>query len=357
MILEPARGRLNWAVFSEKRSIFMGFAITIIMLFHWCENYSLLVTDWWSSEFVKTVFGRLINIFAWIGACGVEIFLFLSGIGLYFSFSKRPDVLSFYKKRFVTILVPYFLIAAPYLIWQNFIYTDRGIFWLFKDLFLLTSFTPFNRQCWYISMILFCYVIFPVLYYAIKRWGVFGVILLESVTMLLPFIVQVLDPEVFNLYQVGLTRIPSFVLGVYCGEKVKNNDPVKRFPFIVFGFAVFMYVLGHIAKNYGISRTIFFRYEKGALMLVFLFVAAWMTEKLPIHKLNKLLIFFSPMTLELYLTHVEVRRMFARLFTNCWTISNVTLAYVSILFISIPIAYYVHSKSGSLIKYLCNQGK
>lgn len=48
------------------------------------------------------------------GSIGVEIFLFLSGMGLFFSMRKNENVLCFYKKRLKRLSVPYVLIGGIY---------------------------------------------------------------------------------------------------------------------------------------------------------------------------------------------------------------------------------------------------
>ena len=52
-----------------------------------------------------------------------EIFVFLSGMGLYYSFSKDSNVKKFYIKRYKRILIPYVIVAIA--------------FWGIKDLLIL----------------------------------------------------------------------------------------------------------------------------------------------------------------------------------------------------------------------------
>ena len=164
----------------------MGFAIAFIMLFHWCENFGILLGDIKCS----TIIGRgalyAVDAMTWIGACGVEVFLFLSGIGLYFSYTRNPDIKAFYIKRLIAIIIPYLVIAIPYQIWQNFIYTDRGILWFFADLSLVTTFTPFNRQGWYVALILVLYIAFPFFYWFMRKHPTVKFIILEAVFCALP---------------------------------------------------------------------------------------------------------------------------------------------------------------------------
>ena len=343
--------KMSWWAFSEQRSYLMGFAIAMLILFHCCEDYTLLIKgDLFS--YVGPLIGVFIHGIVWIGACGVEIFLFLSGIGLYFSYSNKPLLYNFYKKRLVAILIPYLIIAIPYLIWQNFSYTNHGFLNFLKDLSLFTTFTKFNRQGWYVALILVMYLLFPAFFYIIKRYGYKGFALLEIIFLSLPFLVLFIDERVFNTYQVALTRIPTFILGVYCGEKVYQKKERKWFPLIILGIAVLLYVVRHAPVSYGKMQTIFSRYEKAALTISGLFLISLFLQSFKIVNTKKILNFLAPMTLELYLTSVEVRRLFSRLFVDCWTISNVTLACISVVFISIPVANFVHRLAMRLSNYL-----
>lgn len=77
----------------------MGFAILWVMYFHIPIPAKFIVTDvgWFIHR---------------IGFYGVDIFLFLSGLGVYFSLMKRPNVLRFYKARLVRILPAYVIVVC-----------------------------------------------------------------------------------------------------------------------------------------------------------------------------------------------------------------------------------------------------
>ena len=78
---------------SRHRTALMGFAIIGILLFH-----SRIAVPYIDNLFV-------------IGYGGVDIFLFLSGFGLFFSFSENQNLASFYKKRFLRIFPAYIFIV------------------------------------------------------------------------------------------------------------------------------------------------------------------------------------------------------------------------------------------------------
>jgi len=80
---------------SEQRSAIMGIAMIWVVLYH----YQLQ--------------GPLAAPFR-LGFTGVDLFMFVSGLGLYFSLSKDDNVKRFYKMRLLRILPIYYLIGLVY---------------------------------------------------------------------------------------------------------------------------------------------------------------------------------------------------------------------------------------------------
>ena len=333
---------VNWDLFSKNRALLMGFSIVLIIVFHWAENFSLLL------DYTPPLLYPLVK----QGSTGVEMFLFLSGIGLYFSFTRNSNLKDFYVKRFVQILVPYLMIAAPYQIWQDFFYTDHGISGFLADLSMVTTFLPFNRQGWYVALILILYLLFPLFYAIIKRFSTPGFAVLELLFLALPLAVQIYNEPLFNLIQIALTRIPTFLLGVYCGRFVYEKKPLRVFPWLMAALYLFFTAANLYGKSLGLRTTVAVRYQRASLALLILLVVALILQRFPLPRVKAFFTFAAPMTLELYLAHVQVRRMFPRLFKGSWTASSVNLAYVSIIAISVPVAYFVHEKSKPVIASL-----
>ena len=83
--------KTNWNVFSKNRDAIYGVAIISIIIFHFFEDVA-------SSNISGGRFaGEIYNTF--VGSVGVEFFIFLSGVGLYFSMTKDSRVRYFFQKR------------------------------------------------------------------------------------------------------------------------------------------------------------------------------------------------------------------------------------------------------------------
>ena len=96
--------KYNLSDLSTYRTQMMGIATLMIIICHSCASKVIM------PSFLAYLFR--------FGNIGVDIFLFLSGIGLYYSLSKnnlssKEDYTSFYKRRFYRIYIPYLIVFIP----------------------------------------------------------------------------------------------------------------------------------------------------------------------------------------------------------------------------------------------------
>lgn len=105
----------HWGLVSKYRSEIMGFACVWIMLSHY--------TNSWPDSVAFYILRRLFD----YGNVGVELFLLVSGIGLYYAYPRRSSLGQFYFKRYMRLLIPYVLIAVPFWAWNDFV--GYGNFW------------------------------------------------------------------------------------------------------------------------------------------------------------------------------------------------------------------------------------
>lgn len=144
-----------------------------------------------------------------IGDCGVDIFLFLSGYGLYFSFSKMDSrITDFYHKRLWRILPTVVLLFVTFAVIELMI--GKSI-----DDFLSVRFWFYQiyAKYWYVGAILLFYLLFPLIYYILK---ISPVVLIASAYIIGIGgigMVDFFDIGVLGQLRVYFARIPIFVLG------------------------------------------------------------------------------------------------------------------------------------------------
>ena len=98
---------LHWGLVSQYRSQLFGFAILWIMCMHSREFTPIPDNPLLSQSLLYD--GIIL-----VGGVGVDMFLFLSGIGLYYALEKRPTLKQFYFRRFKRLLIPYCVIGTDF---------------------------------------------------------------------------------------------------------------------------------------------------------------------------------------------------------------------------------------------------
>ena len=125
------RKNISWNLVSKYRTELMGCSILGIILFHWYENCM--------------IHGKSINFILHLFSLGnrfVEVFLILSGMGLYYSFKKQENIKTFYLRRITKLLPTYLILGIPYWIYFDCFLNKMNIGQVFIDI----SFISYNRR-------------------------------------------------------------------------------------------------------------------------------------------------------------------------------------------------------------------
>ena len=164
------------------------------------------------------------------GNVGVDIFLFLSGVGLWFSWTKTPDVRRFYRRRLVRIL-PTWLICATAFYLPDFLGArvySRSIADLIGDITINWEFWLHDELTfWYVPAIMMLYLVAPWYMKLIERhrsyrWlPLLMVVWCVMVEWVLPLHHAVGHLEIF------WSRVPIFFIGINCGCLVKAGHRIS----------------------------------------------------------------------------------------------------------------------------------
>jgi peptidoglycan/LPS O-acetylase OafA/YrhL len=210
----------------------MGIGIIWIMLLH---GYQVGLT--FSGERIL----QYIDTFTSFGSTGVDIFLFVSGIGLYYSYSKEQDTIAFFKKRALRIFPSYFLIVTVYWIWTDFVMQERMRSSFFLDLTQISLWTDgiLHTRLLYVALIVPLYIVYPIFHKTIyggrlrskskvsgKRMTLVGLGWIVAV-IVANYILMTLVPDWYNPRAIALARIPIFIFGILCGRKVASAKDVS----------------------------------------------------------------------------------------------------------------------------------
>ncbi len=237
--------------------------------------------------------------FCGLGYGGVEIFLFLSGLGIYCSLYKDNDLGNFYLRR-----IKRFLPAIPIFIIYIFI-IKLTIFHQIVGIFTLENFWLDNRAFGYLSYAFLCYTLSPILVDIINKH-------LHSISnkiLFLLFILLLSIPFWGDGRIQGIARVPIFFIGLCVGQYFKKQVQLNKKSFL---FTIFLSAIGFICLI--ITYTIFYkiRFKYGLMYysmllfipgLIFLLVnTVNLINKMTIGKyLVKILNFIGGGSLEIFL--------------------------------------------------------
>ncbi len=290
-----------------------GFALACIYLRHLLHigNYS---------------FGILDPVFV-IGDIGVDIFLFLSGYGLAFSYNKHT-VIDFYKRRVLRVLPTVITLLVV------FVFVDAINERDFNCLRKLFSLKYYIYSCctnyWFVFAIIFLYTIFPFLRVCVKS-NVY-ISLMGAYLLSLSLIVLIIDVHfpLFSDPSLTIGRLPVFVFGISCALTPEILEK-RKIAVIIMILCIPLLYLG-ISKE--VQRIIYSFLVLGIINILLFFFSRNKWIVLPLLKLGEL-------SLEFYLIHIYL--MWNQ---NLFSIDNIIhshfLVSIIILVISIAASLLVH---------------
>lgn len=296
---------ISWNILSKYRNELYGISILWIVLYH-----GIIFKKIELSKGLSVLTGILKH-----GNIGVEIFLFLSGVCLYYSMKKEFDIRNFYIKRLKRIVLPLLLIDGVYWLYTCVV-LKHNILQFIKNITLYSFWFEGNRAVWFIALMIPLYILYPLLFkYVLNNRSINRIFYIVSLCLIVYVICGLLkyfDPHCFKMIEIALTRIPVFLLGSYCGilayenKEIKSNIKLLSFLIVIMGIGYFYIYFIDIVKIFRISY-----------LLLGPSIALWLAISLEIisnRKINILLSNWGGLSLELYLSHIIVKNIFFKSF-------------------------------------------
>lgn len=202
------------------RTEIMGLATLWIVFYHIPIDFANILAP---IKFVKE-----------IGYSSVDIFFFLSGLGLFYSWhQKKLSVREFYKNRFLRILPSYWVVVSIYFL---LLFISRHEFYLNNFLSVMSGINFYfynDKLFWFIPSILTCYLIFPLI---VKFMAFENNNSLENIhenlinTIIFALILSWLITATNFYYLLIFTlRIPVFIIGIYAGYILIQKEQIFIF--------------------------------------------------------------------------------------------------------------------------------
>ncbi|MDO5124131.1 MAG: acyltransferase [Eubacteriales bacterium] len=284
------------ALFSTKRDYLFGIATLMVVLFHSYIIFSALLPDApWLADMLTVIKGTMNK--------GVEIFLFLSGIGLYYSMSKKPSLKEFYKKRATRILPALFIVSAIWFALRE----PNGLWGYLSDVFFITFFTEGTRVFWYFVLTIFLYIIYPLIHKLFEKTRLYGLILSVTAVVLINILLMSFAPKFYGNIEIALTRIPVFLVGAWIGKHVKDGVKISNLwllvAFSVMTACFLFYKFQPISEK---EYLYIYRYLGSFFAISLLFLWGAIFDKFSLGPFGTFLVWIGGYSMEIYLIQEKV---------------------------------------------------
>lgn len=336
---------IELANISRYRGELMGAAMIFVILFH----ISLPRYD--------SFFGlrRMGNI-------GVDMFLFLSGIGLWFSWMKDNSIKRFYLRRMLRIYPAWLLVASLYyipdLFFSNVVKHDGhslNMIDLIGDISLNWDFWLNDELTfWYIPAILSLYLVSPFYMILIRKHPIYR--WLPIMMIMWCILVQYVTPihKIIGHLEIFWSRVPIFFIGINIAESVRKKVTID-------GHAVWMIIIMFVMA---LASSIFLEQERHGQFPLFLermlYIPLTITTILLLNRLfrrcpaslNKSLRFIGTLSLECYLIHDHFVLKYVELLNwHYWP------TFITTITITLILSYLLHTLLNRFITPLENKLK
>lgn len=287
----------NLFLLSKYRTELMGIAAVLVMASHFTSLFPgapLLV-------------GQLST----KGIIGVDMFLLLSGIGLYFSMNRADfSAGAFYRRRISRLLFSYLPVGIPFWIADALI-LRYGAGRLLENILMISFWTRGTKTVWYLALLLPLYMLAPLIYvflYGRKTGKTNRAVLCLAVSVLPNLLLILWGNDYYEKTEIAWSRLLIFCLGLILGKAVAEK---RRIPAAIYGAGLVLIPVLYLALFLflpsGMRLSGLLERYAGSLMAIWICLAAVnLLEHVPLAAPGKVCAFLGQRSLECYLVHVMV---------------------------------------------------
>ena len=282
------------------------------------------------------------------GNVGVDIFLFLSGVGLWYSWTKCPSARLFFTKRYLRIYPAWLLMASLYYI-PDYLCGgghSTSIIDLIGDITVNWDFWLHDELTfWYVPAIMMLYTFAPAYITLVRRYPMYRwlpllmVVWCVMVQWVLPINAAVGYLEIF------WSRVPIFFIGINMGQYVQERRCIDSSAVwlllltftVTFGTCLYLEQERHGQFPLFVERMLYIPFTLTAVLVlnrVFRRTPRWF---------NTFCKFVGAVSLEAYLIHIHfVLRYVEPHHLGYWPTFAVTVA------VTMPLAWLLHKASSAV---------
>ncbi len=327
------------SLLSKYRTALMGIATLRVLLWHSLQ---------YGVEFPEPL--RLLLVFLQRAIPSVPIFLFLSGIGCYYSLSKPHSYMTWLRKRAIRIFIPY---AVVLIIVRLLSLPTSHSSWTEWFMYLSTiRFWTHHEGLWFVALLVILYPLAPGLFRMLEssRHRLITAIVLMVVILTVTHLPSTADGTltgdiIHNLQYAG-KFIVSFVIGMYIAPFIRREVRINAL-YIIGGSAV-LFLLFHFFLKDVFYAWLFIMPS----VIVLCTCLKWLSES---SRIFTSFYWLGIVSLEAYVANVEIRTLF-KAYLASWQGSPLLtghyLDYALVLIIGLILAQLCNKLSSILIAKL-----
>lgn len=216
----------------EYRTVWMGLAAVWVVWFH-----STIIPP-----------GSLLLLLKEYGYGGVDIFMFASGIGCYYSLAKNDNAIAFLKRRFVKIFPTYWCFISLWLLFK-LVTSEMPVSAIIGNVLCVQNFSGQGYEFdWYTGAICWFYLLTPLLYRISNR--------LDSWKTNIGFILFLFICSLIfwgnYSWIIVAARLPIFFIGILFGKMGKEGSLISKWNLLVLDALVLVGIvmLRYFSKHY-----------------------------------------------------------------------------------------------------------
>lgn len=175
------------------------------------------------------------NKYAFVFNVGVQLFFLISGY-LYGNRQVEDNVMAFYKSRLKKVYVPYILFFIIFVIGMALLRQNVSWTSILSYLFVLQGFTggiTGLEHLWFLTLLMVCYIITPLLSYIIHKYGYYAMV---SIALL--FVVYFFSVGLFYTYTAWLV---CYVAGLFIGNRQSLIKIIALFSIVIYFVLTYKY--------------------------------------------------------------------------------------------------------------------
>lgn len=290
---------------SKYRNALMGIGILDVLICHMANCYQL-------EGIYSQIFGTITRTVFTPG------FLFLSGFGIYYSYSNNTNKKEFYKRRWARLVLPFWIMVTIIFLLRLFI-SGIGDFSYYIGMITTAYFwlpgKTFNY--WYIAVILLFYLIYPFVHDFVfgklenrsSKSIYFRVLFICCVLVLLNILLGEYYPY-YNEIELAVPKFPMLFIGMFAGYLAKEQD-AKINLYYWGGVIIIVLMLCYYLK---IDNKYFEQYyyivDKLLTIPIWVITFEYLQKRSSFFcRMLPILCWFGMYTLELYVIHIYLMRV------------------------------------------------